>query len=192
MLSVPQFLKATGDDEKKNKVKEDYKLKRQLTLLAWNWNFVTSWQMWLQSLIVVGDSKWQKNNNIGKFGDCTHLIGIRGTAVGVVTEVMTCKICSKALRPPPTWKATWSALFCRVKETERVTVGGGQRKAGWTGDYTTLSREGTFFLSYGGEGLKSETKWSLKYSCLISKVHSLAPPHNNQVSVKGKWSAGSS
>lgn len=25
----------------------------------------------------------------------------------------TWRICSKADRPPPTWKATWSALFCR-------------------------------------------------------------------------------
>lgn len=41
----------------------------------------------------------------------THLSGIRGTAVGVEAVVMTWRICSRADKPPPTWKATWSTLF---------------------------------------------------------------------------------
>lgn len=40
------------------------------------------------------------------FGDGTHLRGMRGTAVGVEAAVTTCKICSRADKPPPTWKAT--------------------------------------------------------------------------------------
>lgn len=61
-----------------------------------------------------------------------------------------------------------------------------------TGDYVALNREGTFFLSRRAEGLKSQTKWSLKYSCLISNVHRMTPPRSSQVSLKGNWSAGSS
>lgn len=49
----------------------------------------------------------------------THLSGMRGTAVGVEAAVTTCRICSRADKPPPTWNATWSALFWRREEAER-------------------------------------------------------------------------
>lgn len=32
--------------------------------------------------------------------------------MGVEAMVTTWRICSRADRPPPIWKATWSALFC--------------------------------------------------------------------------------
>lgn len=76
------------------------------------------------------------------FGDDTHLRGMRGTAVGVEAAVATCSICSSADRPPPTWKATWSALLCRGKrqwEEEDAQRRRGNRVwpvwlTGWTGD----------------------------------------------------------
>lgn len=75
-----------------------------------------------------------------KLGDSTHLRGMRGTAVGVEAAVTTCRICSSAERPPPTWKATWSALFCWGKDRERVSQWrrGKVRVlwfTGWTGIY---------------------------------------------------------
>ena len=38
--------------------------------------------------------------------------------MGVEAAVTTCRICSRADRPPPTWKATWSALFCWGEDRE--------------------------------------------------------------------------
>lgn len=68
-----------------------------------------------------------------QFGDGTHLRGIRGTAVGVEATVMTWRICSKADRPPPIWKATWSALFCRGTKRDGTEW---EINAGTDRDYT--------------------------------------------------------
>lgn len=132
------------------------------------------------------------NTKILNSCDDTHLRGMRGTAVGVEAAVMTCKICSRADRPPPTWKATWSALFCWGEDRERARVRKKQRCSQGTassrpdrGLHSSCWRRSLSF-SYRGKGLKCETKWSLKYSCLISKVHNLTPPHNSELSVKGK------
>lgn len=130
-----------------------------------------------------------------KLGDSTHLGGMRGTAVGVEAAVMTCRICSSAERPPPTWKATWSALFCWGKDRERGFHGEDEAKSGCYDSqagrgFTRLPREGGASFSNRSDGLKFETKWSQKYSCLISKVHKPTPPQSSQVSIADKCSAG--
>lgn len=89
-------------------------------------------------------------------------------------------------------------LHCSVKaRTERDTwwkrgAVRGQRATDWTGGCMAPTTGGTLWLSYRSDGLKAETKWSHKYSCLISKVHNLTPPRSSQVSIGGKCSAGSS
>lgn len=67
----------------------------------------------------------------------------------------------------------------RERGWNRGTVRG-QRATGWTGGLHGSHQRGNRSLSYRGQGLKSETKWSPKYSCLISKVHNPTPPHNSQ------------
>lgn len=78
--------------------------------------------------------------------------------------------------PRATWKATWPALFHRggpsVGERHIQGTMSNRLDGGLHGFHQ--GRNLSFF--YGSEGLKSETKWSLKYSCLISKVHNLTRP----------------
>lgn len=96
----------------------------QRTLPAWNTSWIKSlpkyWVIFIKTRKtgMLFGIHCQKGNETVHFGDHTHLRGIRGTAVGVEAAVMTCRICSKADRPPPTWKATWFALFCWAKDTE--------------------------------------------------------------------------
>lgn len=125
------------------------------------------------------------------FGDGTHLRGMRGTAVGVEAAEMTCRICSSADRPPPTWKATWSALLCRGKGSERRTHS--EEEAAKSGCCDSqagrgICERGSFSFSNRSSGLNSETRWSQEYPCLISKVHTLT--QSSQVSMADKCSPG--
>lgn len=125
------------------------------------------------------------------FGDGTHLRGMRGTAVGVEAAVMTCRICSSADRPPPTWKATWSALLCRGKGSERRTHSEEEAaKSGWCDSQAGrgICERGSLSFSNRSSGLNSETRWSQEYPCLISKVHTLT--QSSQVSMADKCSPG--
>lgn len=104
-----------------------------------------------------------------QFGDGTHLRGIRGTAVGVEATVTTWRICSRADRPPPIWKATWSALFCwgtnRDGTESEINVQPGG-KASTDRDYT-IPTAGEFLQTL--TRLKSPRRWSLKYPCLSAQ-----------------------
>lgn len=134
-----------------------------------------------------------------KLGDSTHLRGMRGTAVGVEAAVMTCRICSSAERPPPTWKATWSALFCWGRDRERgwYTVKTRRSQGAMIhrldGDLRGSHVRGSLSFSCRSDGSKSETKWSQKYSCLISKVHEPTEQssfNSGQMLCRLKWALG--
>lgn len=73
--------------------------------------------------------------------------------MGVEAAVTTCRICSRADSPPPTWKATWSALFCwgksreRGREWNRGTVRE-QWATSWTGGLHGSHQRGNLSYSY--------------------------------------------
>lgn len=122
---------------------------------------------WKKTLICSDNTQIKR----AQCGDGTHLRGIRGTAVGVEATVRTWRICSKADRPPPIWKATWSALFCRGTERDGTEW---EINAGTDRDYT---------IPTAGEispmaATRLELVGSLKYPCLISKVHNLVLPRS--------------
>lgn len=131
-----------------------------------------------------------------KQGDVTHLRGMRGTAVGVEAAVTTCRICSSADRPPPTWKATWSALLCRGKGSEgrmRRRRTRDEAEAAGSGWCEPLAGQGIYVwgsLSFPNRssGLNCGTRWSQEYPCLISKVLTLT--QSSRVSMADKCSAG--
>lgn len=100
--------------------------------------------------------------------------------MGVEATVTTWRICSRADRPPPIWKATWSAVFCW-----------GMNREGTESEYmfiqgtTRHSTDGVYVVPTArrisptrAPDWNRQLLWSLKYSCLISKVHNLAPPRS--------------
>ncbi len=82
--------------------------------------------------------------------------------MGLEAVVTTCRICSSADKPPPTWKATWSALFWKREIGTRE-----KQWETWRGEQTQVSH------CFGIGGILSlPTSWFLEgsWSEIWSKV----------------------
>lgn len=125
-----------------------------------------------------------------ELGDSTHLRGMRGTAVGVEAAVMTCRICSSAERPPPTWKATWSALFCWGKDRERGFHSEDEAKSGC---YDSQAGRGFTRLPREGEPLfLLQEQWIEIWNKVIPKVFlfNLKSAQANSTSEQSSFNSG--